>query len=196
MISGKMKKNKKHNIKTLIIFFLFFTNSAHALELTELLQLFSQEKQSTVDFKEIKHVSFLDEAIITSGHLKFIAPNKLQKFVLQPNKVSHKIEAGELEINNGDETHIINLDDHPEFSIILRATIGVLAGDHAILKQKFKIAFKHKKAGWTLLLSPLDSYVLGYVESIKMMGRKNQIFEIVVTEPNHDQTITHIFNHR
>jgi len=196
MTSGKMKKIKKHNIKAFIILSLFFTTPVHALELIELLHLFSQEKQSTVDFIDEKYASFLDEPIKSSGYLKFIAPNKLQKVILKPEKISHKIDANELEIINASETRIINLDDHPEFSIILRATISVLAGDHSALKEDFKIVFEHKDSDWTLLLSPHDSYISGYVESIKMVGNKNKISKIIVTEPNHDQSISYLSNHR
>ena len=196
MTSGKMKKIKKHKIKAFILLFLFFTTPAHALELIELLHLFSQEKQSTVDFNDEKYASFLDEPIKSSGYLKFIAPNKLQKIILKPEKISHNIDANELEIISPDETHIINLDDYPELSIILRATISVLAGNITALKEDFKIIFEHKDSGWTLLLSPHDSYISGYVESIKMSGNKNKISKIIVTEPNHDQSITYLSNHR
>lgn len=196
MTSGKMKKIIKHNIKASIVFLMLFTDLAYALELTELLHLFSQEKQSTVDFKNEKHTSFLDEPIISSGYLKFIAPNKLQKIILKPEKISQKIDGNELKIINENETNIINLDDYPEFSIILGATISVLSGNHSALKEDFKIIFDHKEAGWKLLLSPHDSYISGYVESIKMFGNKNKISKIVVTEPNHDQSITYLSNHR
>lgn len=174
---------------------MFFIAPAHALELKELLHLFSQKKQSVVDFSEEKYVSFLDEPIKSSGHMEFIAPNKLHKFILKPEKISQIINANELEIIYSNETHIVNLDDHPEFSIILRAIISVLAGDQAALKNDFKIVFKHNEAGWTLLLSPHDSYISGYVKSIKMLGNKNRISKITVTEPNNDQSITHLSNH-
>lgn len=187
---------KKFNIQAFIILSVLFTAQAHALELTELLQLFSLEKQSTVDFNNEKHVSFLDEPIKSSGYLKFIAPNKLQKFILKPEKTSQKIDGRELEIITANETNIINLDDYPEFSIILGATISVLSGNHEALKKDFKIIFEHKEVGWKLLLSPHDSYISGYVESIKMFGKKNKIFKIVVTEPNSDQSISYLSNHR
>lgn len=195
MTSGKMKNIKRHKIKAIIFFSMFFITPAHALELKELLHLFSQKKQSVVDFSEEKYASFLDEPIKSSGHMEFIAPNKLHKFILKPEKISQIINANELEIINSNETHIVNLDDHPEFSIILRAIISVLAGDQAALKNDFKIVFKHNEAGWTLLLSPHDSYISGYVESIKMLGNKNRISKITVTEPNNDQSITHLSNH-
>ena len=195
MTSGKMKKVKKHNIKALIFFSLFFITPAHALELKELLHLFSQKKQSTVDFSEEKYASFLDEPIKSSGYMEFIAPNKLHKVILKPEKISQKISANELEVINASETHIINLDDHPEFSIILRAIINVLAGDQAALKKDFKIIFHYKKSDWTLFLSPHDSYISDYVESIKIEGNKNKISIITVTEPNNDQSITYLSNH-
>lgn len=195
MTSGKMKKIKKHNIKAVIFFSLFFITQAHALELNELLHLFSQKKHSTVDFSEEKYASFLDEPIKSSGYMEFIAPNKLHKFILKPEKISQKIMANELEIINANETHIVDMDEHPEFSIILRAIINVLAGDQAALKKDFKIIFENKESGWQLFLSPHDSYISGYVESIKMEGNKNRISQITVTEPNNDQSITYLSNH-
>lgn len=196
MISGKMKKLNNHKIKALILLSLLFTTPVHALELTKLLQLFSQQKESTIDFNEEKHVSFLDEPIISSGTMKFISPNQLQKHILKPEEISQKINGNELEIISSDENHIINLDDHPEFSIILRATIHLLAGNHAALKKDFKINYKNIDSNWTLLLSPHDSYISGYVESIKIEGNQNKISKIIITEPNHDRSITYLSNHR
>ena len=195
MISGKMKKIKIYNIKTLIFFSLFFITPAHALELKELLHLFSQTKHSAVDFSEEKYASFLDEPIKSSGYMEFIAPNTLHKVILKPEIISQKINANELEIISTNETYIVDLDEHPEFSIILKAIINVLAGDQTALKKDFKIIFKQKEAGWTLLLSPHDSYISGHIESIKMVGNKNMISKITVTEPNNDQSITYLSNH-
>ena len=196
MIFGKMKKTNKQKIKALMLLSCFLTTPVHALELSALLQLFSQQKQSSADFNEKKHVSFLDEPIISSGTMKFISPNKLQKHILKPEKISQIINANELEIINSDESYTVSLDEHPEFSIMLRATINVLAGDHAALKKDFKINYKTTESNWNLQLSPHDSYVAGYVESIRLEGNKNIISKITITEPNHDETITYLSNHR
>lgn len=199
MISGKMTQiNNYKNI--LILLVLFFTIPAHALEskfkLTELLQLFSQQTQSTVDFKEEKHTSFLKKPIISSGQMQFIAPDKLNKFIIKPEKISQKIVADDLEIKNKNEIHTINLNDHPEFSVILKSIINVLSGNYAALEKDFKITFSGNLTAWDLILSPHDSFVAGYVESIKMQGSNNKLTEIIVTEPNKDHSITRIFNHR
>ena len=195
MIFGKMKKRNHNKTKALMLLFLFLTTPVYALELTELLQLFSQKKQSSADFNEKKHVSFLDEPIISSGYLKFTSPDKLEKHIIKPEKISHKINANKLEVINSDENHVISLDEHPEFTIILRATISLLAGDYAALKKDFKLNYKNTASNWALLLTPHDSYILGYVESIKMEGDNNKISKIIITEPNHDQSITYLSNH-
>ena len=87
MIFGKMKKRNNNKTKALMLLSLFFTAPVYAMELTELLQLFSQKKQSSADFNEKKHVSFLDEPIVSSGYLKFTSPNKLEKHIIK-----HKVK--------------------------------------------------------------------------------------------------------
>lgn len=195
MIFGKMKKRNNNKTKALMLLSLFFTTPVYALELTELLQLFSQKKQSSADFNEKKQVSFLDEPIISSGFLKFTSPDKLEKHIVKPEKISQKISANKLEVINSDENHVISLDEYPEFTIILRATRSVLAGDHTALRKDFKLNYKHTASNWTLHLTPHDSYILGYVESIEMEGNNNTITKIIITEPNHDQSITYLSNH-
>ena len=190
--------NQKNKLLLLLLF--LFTFPTHALEskieLSELLHLFSQQRQSTVDFKEEKHTSFLEQPIISSGQLQFIAPDQLFKFILKPEKISHKITADELEIKNKNKTHTINLNDHPEFSVILRSIISVLSGDHAALKKDFKINFDGNLTSWNLLLLPHDSFIADHVESIKFLGNNNKLTEIIVTEPNQDRSVTRIYNHR
>ena len=200
MTFGKMNHIKILNKTALLLLAFFFTVPANALEATldlpKLLHMFAQQKKSTVDFNEEKHAFFLEEPIKSSGYIEFSAPNKLNKFILVPEKISQKITGNILEIKNPGETHTINLDDHPEFSILLRSIISVLSGDHVSLKKDFKITFKNNLSGWSLLLSPHDSYISGYIESIKMFGNKNKLSKIVVTEPNNDRSITLLSNHR
>lgn len=202
MTFGKMNPIlNKHN-KALLFLLFFFSVPAFAIELeekpelSELLQLFSQQKQSTVDFTEEKHTSFLKQPIKSSGQLQFIAPDKLNKFIKQPEQISQKITGDKLEIIEKNKTHIINLDEHPEFSIILRSIISLLSGNHAALKKDFKMTFKSEVASWTLTLMPHDSYISGYIESITMFGSNDKLTKIIVTEANKDHSITHIYNHR
>lgn len=201
MTSGKMNQIKKYNVIALLILNFFFITPSFAvgvkkLDLPELLNLFAQQKDSTVDFTEEKYAFYLDEPIKSSGYLQFSAPDKLYKFISEPEKISQKINGDTLEIINGDETHSISLNEHPEFSIILRSIISLLSGNYAALKKDFKINFDNQAENWTLLLSPHDSFISGYVESIQMVGKKNKISRIIVIEPNKDRSITHIYNHR
>lgn len=196
MTSGKMN----HISKLLLLLVLIFNLPAYATEnvtsLTEVLKLFSQQKKSTADFKEEKHTSFLEQPIASSGQLEFVAPDKLAKYILKPEIISNKIIGDELEIKNTHETHTINLKEHPEFSAILTSIINVLSGNHDALKNDFNINFKGQLNSWELILIPRDSFVRGYIDSIKMQGNKNKLNKIIVTEANKDYSVTHISNHR
>ncbi|MCW8900881.1 MAG: outer membrane lipoprotein carrier protein LolA [Gammaproteobacteria bacterium] len=204
MTSGKMSQIKIHIKKNLLI--LLFLSTAPVLaveseiapksELSELLTQFAQIKQSTVDFTEEKHAFFLEQPVLSSGQLQFIAPDKLSKFILKPEKITQQVHADVLKITSQGETQTINLNEYPEFSIILRSIISLLSGDHDALKRDFKINFEDNLTSWTLLLSPHDSYVSGHVDSIKMLGKKNKLMKIIITEPNNDRSVTSIYNHR
>ena len=200
MIFGTMNHLKKYNKITFLLLAFFFTVPVYAidkeLELPELLHLFAQQKKSTVDFNEEKHAFFLDEPIKSSGYIEFSAPHTLNKYILKPEKISQKIAGNILEIKNTDETHTIDLNDHPEFSILLKSIISVLAGDLVSLKKDFKINFTNNISDWSLLLTPHDSYIAGYIESVKMFGNKNKLSKIIVTEANKDRSITFLSNHR
>lgn len=103
MTFGMMNlKNKKITL-LLLAFILAFPilASAETLELTELLHLFKQQKERTVDFREERHAFYLDEPLKSSGRLQFSYPDKLYKFILEPESISQKIEGDELKIVNG-----------------------------------------------------------------------------------------------
>lgn len=163
---------------------------------SEFLQLFKQQHQSTVDFKEEKYASYLDQPLRSSGEMHFSAPDKLSKLILKPELISQNISGDQLEIKTTSELHQIDLKERPEFSVILRALIALLAGDHDFLAQNFKINYQPLNSSWSLLLIPNDSYVSGYVESIKISGKMQNLVQIIITEPNNDKTITDLFNHR
>ncbi len=199
MISGTMNHLKIHNKIAFLLLTCSIAAPAYALEdkleLPELLHLFAQQKKSTVDFIEEKYAFFLDEPLKSSGYIEFLAPNKLNKYIVKPEKMSQKITGNILEIKNPDKTHTIDLNDHPEFSVLLRSIISVLAGDLDSLKKDFKIIFANNDSTWSLLLTPHDSYIAGYIESIKMFGN-NKLSKIIVTEANNDHSITLLSNHR
>jgi len=200
MIFGTMNHLKIHNKIAFLLLAFFFTVPVCAIdkkmELPELLHLFAQQKKSTVDFSEEKHAFFLDEPLKSSGYIEFSAPNKLNKYILKPEKISQKITGNILEIKNSDETHTVDLNDHPEFSVLLRSIISVLAGDLVSLKRDFKVNYTNIDPGWSLLLTPHDSYISGYIESIYMFGNNNKLSKIIVTEANNDHSITLLSNHR
>ena len=77
MISGKMNLVKKFLL--LLCLILSAPVQAADASITDVMQLFSQNEKSTVDFKEEKFTSFLDEPIVSSGNLEFTAPNRLAK---------------------------------------------------------------------------------------------------------------------
>lgn len=206
MTFGMMNpKNKQYKFVLLFLFFLITlpalavdvknTDTVN-LNLTDLLHMFSQSKQSEVDFDEEKYAFYLDVPIKSSGHLKFSAPNKLDKFILKPEKVSQKIVGETLTINDGKKTHIIDLNDHPEFSVILRSIISVLSGNLQALKKDFKVTFESETSGWVLTLKPHDSFTSSFVDSIQMYGKKNIFNKMIVKEPNNDYSVTHLHNHR
>jgi len=196
MTSGKMNKINK----LLLIIVLLFSLPAHAAKvdasLTDVLNLFSQQQKSTVDFKEEKYTSFLEQPIVSIGQLEFIAPDKLAKYIVEPEKISNKISGDELKIKTAHETHTINLKDHPEFSAVLTSIINVLSGNHDALNNDFNISIKGPINSWQLVLVPRDSFVHGYIDSIKMQGNQNKLSKIIVTEANKDYSVTHISNHR
>lgn len=196
MTSGKMKQINK----LLLILVLLFNLPAHAAKmntsLIEVLNLFSQQKKSTVDFKEEKYASFLERPVVSTGQLEYIAPDRLAKYIVEPEKISNKISGDELEIKTAHETHTINLKEHPEFSAVLTSIINVLSGNHDALKNDFNISFKGQLNSWELVLVPRDSFVHGYIDSIKMQGSHNKLSNIIVTEANKDYSVTHITNHR
>ncbi|MDH5394885.1 MAG: outer membrane lipoprotein carrier protein LolA [Gammaproteobacteria bacterium] len=196
-----MNIKKIVNYLTLLLLFFYYTLSAQAEEslppeFTQFVQLFKQQNESTVDFKEEKYASYLDQPLRSSGEMHFSAPDKLSKLILKPEFTSQKISGDQLEIKTPSEVHNIDLKERPEFSVILRALIALLAGDQDFLQQNFKIKYNPLKTSWSLLLTPNDSYVAGYVESIKISGKMQKLVQIIITEPNNDKTITDLFNHR
>ncbi|MDH5599844.1 MAG: outer membrane lipoprotein carrier protein LolA [Gammaproteobacteria bacterium] len=200
MTSGKMNHINKFLVLLVLFFNLVFNMAAHATEhdstVAEVMNLFSQQKKSTVDFKEEKHTSFLEQPIISSGYLEFIAPDRLAKYITVPEKISNEINGNQLVIKTSSETHTINLKEHPEFSIILTSIINLLSGNYEALKNNFTIKFKGQVTSWELELLPRDSFIRGHIDSIGMHGNKNKLTKIMVTEANKDYSVTHISNHR
>ena len=71
MTSGTMNNIKKYKQSTLLILTFCFSVPSYAIELSDLLKLFVQQKESTVDFDETKEAFYLEKPIKSSGRFEF-----------------------------------------------------------------------------------------------------------------------------
>lgn len=170
--------------------------SVYALDINDLFQSFSQQKESHVDFDEEKYAFYLAKPLRSSGQLQFTAPDKLYKLISKPEKISQKISGNVLQITQDNNTRTINLDNHPEFSAILGSLKNLLAGNLDALQKNYKLNIEGTRQSWKLHLLPRSEKLSGYIKFIDMHGNNNLLTKIIITESNNDYSVTHLYNHR
>ena len=141
----------------------------------QVLQLLAARRHGHVAFREVQHLSILDEPLRSSGELLYDAPDRLEKRTLEPRAEDLLFDHGLLTIERGHHRRSVALRDFPQAAPFIESLRATLAGDRASLERYFSVAFSGDTAQWRLELAPQDAALRRSVQRILISGEQGRI---------------------
>lgn len=157
--------------------------------LERLLQGFAQSRESRASFVEKKSVRVLDRALVSSGELRFAAPDRLEKRTLRPRPEVLRLDGDTLTLERGEHRLQLELRAYPEMAAFAESIRGTLAGDRAALERVYALRLEGAERSWALTLTPRDPAMAALVQRVRIAGRRAEVTVIEILQANGDSTL-------
>ena len=142
-------------------------------------------------FIEVSYRGMLDRPLITSGQMKWLGGDRLERDVEKPYQAVAKIGDGQMSIQrNGHPAQAVPIARAPQMGAILAGFRALLGGDSATVSRDFDVKAVGNPAHWVLTLTPRASELQHRVQSIVIDGRNDAPRCMTLNESDGDTTIT------
>jgi len=150
-----------------------------AWQLGDLMQALAQSKGGQASFIEKKYLSIVDKPVESSGELRYVAPDRLEKRTLKPRAESLVLEGQRLTIERtGKQRLTLDLQSYPEAAAFVDSIGGTLAGDRSALEKVYRLSLSGDAAQWQLILLPQYSRMSDIVSRIVIRGSRGDVTRI------------------
>ena len=158
-------------------------------DLATLLSRRQQVKSASASFVERKYLHLLMRRLESTGHLRYRAPDYLQRTTTRPAHESLELQGDAVTIirRNG-ERFTAKLSQYPEVAALVEGMRSTLAGDRVTLERHYTIEFSGEEAAWHLRLTPRNASVRDKVDQIVVSGSAEQIALVEVRERDGDRS--------
>jgi hypothetical protein len=160
--------------------------------LERLLEGFAQTREARASFVERKQVRVLERPLVSSGELRFAAPDRLEKRTLRPRPERLAVAGDRLTLERGERRLELDLRSYPEIAAFAESIRGTLAGDRAALEHHYRLRLEGREASWSLTLEPRTPSMAALVERVRIAGRRAEISVIEIRQANGDHTLMSI----
>ncbi|HET6913713.1 MAG TPA: LolA-related protein [Rhodanobacteraceae bacterium] len=158
---------------------------------TGILAGMAKQGSAQTAFIEVSYRGMLDRPLITSGTMKWLGGDKLERDVEKPYRAVAKIGDGQMSVERpGHPVQTMPISRAPQMAAILTGFRALLGGDTATLARDFEVQAVGNPARWVLTLRPRSDELKHRVQSIVIDGRDNAPRCMTLSESDGDTTIT------
>jgi hypothetical protein len=162
---------------------------AATFDVAALMQQLAQAKPGEVRFVEKRYSELLTAPLETSGTLRYVPPDRIEKHTLKP-RVEHLVVTGDtLSLARGSRTRTMTLSEYPALRAFIESIRGTLAGDRATLERFYRLRLDGDEAHWVLSLVPTENDMRALVQSIRIDGTQARVREVEVRESGGDRSV-------
>ena len=165
------------------------TPPASAWDLPRLMQALAQVKTAKAHFVQEKYLWMLDQPLKSSGELRYVAPDRLEKQTLAPQPETFILAGSELTVTAEGHSRSLSLQTYPEAGLLAESIRAVLSGNLAELRRLYRLDFTADAAAWRLQLVPRDPAAAKSIKSILIAGSGAALGKIDVRDNNDDRTV-------
>jgi len=163
--------------------------AAPSWDVERLLAGFAQTREARASFVERKTVRVLERPLVSSGELRFAAPDRLEKRTLRPRPELLVLDGDRLTLERGERRLQLDLRSYPEAAALVQSIRGTLAGDREALERVYRLALEGDESSWTLTLVPRAPTMASLVERVRIAGRRADISVIEILQANGDSSL-------
>ena len=159
-------------------------------QVSDLMQLLSQQKSRKASFVEKKYIAALQEPLESSGELLFTAPARLEKRTLKPKPEAVTLDGDKLQIERRNGRKLtLSLSERPEVSGFVESIRATLSGDHSALARYYQLALDGSADDWRLSLVPTQPEMLKIISAIRIAGSRDVIGTIEFMQADGDRSV-------
>jgi hypothetical protein len=163
--------------------------AAPAWTLERLLAGFARKGSAHASFIEEKKLRVLDRPLVSTGELRFEAPDILEKRTLRPRPELLRLEGDRLTLERGNRRLSLDLRSTPEAAAFIDSIRGTLAGDREALERVYRLRLEGSARSWALTLTPREPALAAWVRRIRIAGQRAEVSVIEILQANGDSTL-------
>lgn len=152
--------------------------SSPAWGLAPLMQSLAAVKSASATFTETKTMALLKTPLQSTGRLRFVAPDFVQKTVLTPSRQDFVLQNGTVTMTAEGKTQQFDLAQAPPLAALVEGVRATLAGDLPSLQRYYSVELSGNDQTWQLLLRPRDAAAAHFLSWLSIRGSGIRVTEI------------------
>lgn len=163
-----------------------------AWDLPQLMTELARNQGGRALFTERKYIALLDKPVVSSGEMRYVAPDYLEKRTLTPRLEVMVLDKDEISLERGKQKITLRLREQPEVLAFVASIRGTLSGNRAALEQNYALHLSGQRDNWTLNLSPSNPRIAELVTRITISGIRQQVRSIEYLQADGDRSVMSI----
>lgn len=149
-----------------------------------------QMKTIDCDFTQYRHLSILENNLISSGKFYFKPDGMIRLEYTQPEASVVVINGEKIKMESGGKTNMYRMSSNPVVTVIKTVFLNCISGNWDELKNDCQIVFLEDKLTYQLDMKPLHKKAQKYVQKIEVVLDKKDmsINRMIITESLNDFT--------
>ncbi|WP_422651003.1 LolA-related protein [Cupriavidus sp. H18C1] len=160
-----------------------------AWSVDRLMATLARQPAGSARFVEKKYMAMLERPLESSGELRFVAPDRLEKRTLAPKPETLLVQGDMLTVERAGRKTTIPLGNHPELAGFIESLRGTLAGNRQALEQYYRLALEGTAKRWTLTLTPSDSRMAAAIAAIRIDGAGERLERVEIRQADGDRSV-------
>lgn len=165
-------------------------NERAPLDFPALMRALAKIPALNADFSELRQTSYLATPLTLRGHLRYVAPARLEKHTLTPVEEHFVADGDRITVERNRrgnrERRQIDLNDYPQLRPYIDGLRATLAGDAARVERYYVPALSGTWGAWRLRLLPREATLRERIESVEIAGHEAVVTAVDVREANGD----------
>ncbi|MBI4695221.1 MAG: outer membrane lipoprotein carrier protein LolA [Gammaproteobacteria bacterium] len=146
-------------------------------------------RSSSARFVERKYLRLLMERLESSGRLRYVAPDRLERITEKPAAETFELSGSTITgTQRNGERYTLSLAEHPEVAALVEGVRATLAGDLPTLQRHYAVSLAGDRARWQLRLVPYEQIVREKIDDIVIGGADVFLTTVEVHEKDGDRS--------